>query len=78
MMLSSSKIKIYSVTELTSILGVHRVEDIGMYLSVPIKDTRLKKEDTEMMNERINIRLDAWKLKVFSFAGRCTLIKAVL
>jgi len=58
--------------------GIKSTRELGKYLSMPVLQKRMNKETFAEILERVSSRLDGWKGRVLSFAGRLTLTKAVL
>lgn len=63
--------------ELTVILGVVKVGDLGSYLGVPAIWGRSKKSGLAYVNGKILGKLQRWKQSTLSQVGREILIKAV-
>lgn len=65
-------------TELANLLGC-KVERLPFkYLGIPIKVTRLSKQDVAPVIEKMEKRLAGWKSKILSRGGRLTLINSTL
>ncbi|KAK0586151.1 hypothetical protein LWI29_001876 [Acer saccharum] len=62
---------------LAEICGSPVTKDLGKYLGVPLIHGRITKDTYKDILDRIQSRLSMWKSSTLSFAGRCTLIKAV-
>lgn len=58
--------------------GIKSTRVLGKYLSMQVLQKRMNKETFAEILERVSSRLDGWKGRVLSFAGRLTLTKAVL
>ena len=64
-------------TFLSKKCGVTLTDDLGKYLGVPILHKRHSKEHFKFIIEKIQNKLNGWKAKSLSLAGRTTLVKAV-
>ncbi|GLU11404.1 hypothetical protein SLE2022_281540 [Rubroshorea leprosula] len=64
--------------ELCSILDFPQTENLGKYLGVPLSPKKLKKQDCNFILEKVRAKLDGWKTKFFSMAGRRILASSVL
>nr|KYP33913.1 Putative ribonuclease H protein At1g65750 family [Cajanus cajan] len=65
-------------TEISSLLGYQRTDDLGEYLGVQLHHKRVSKRSLQSVMDHINKRLSKWKANTLSFAGRLTLSKSVL
>lgn len=63
--------------ELTNILGIDKVEDLGVYLGVPAIWGRSKRCGLAYVKGRLLGKIQGWKKSTLSLAGRDVLIKAV-
>ncbi|KAK3194957.1 hypothetical protein Dsin_026267 [Dipteronia sinensis] len=63
--------------ELADIGGSPIYKNLGNYLGVPLIHGRITKTTYAKIIEKTQNRLTSWKSASLSFAGRCTLIKAV-
>ena len=63
---------------LVDILAVRETMDPGFYLGLPSKLGRNKHEVMNYVKERIWSRLNSWKLKFLSKAGKEILLKTVI
>lgn len=63
--------------ELTNILGMDKVEDLGVYLGVPAIWGRSKRCGLAYVKGRLLGKIQGWKKSTLSLAGRDVLIKAV-
>lgn len=64
--------------EICSNLNITETADLGRYLGVPTILGRASKKDYQFLVDRINGKLAGWKAKLFSMAGRATLIQSCL
>lgn len=62
---------------MSSLLGIPRTNDLGKYLGVPLIHGRVTKATFQDIIEKVQGRLSSWKSKLFSLAGRATLVGAV-
>lgn len=60
------------------LLGLRLVDDHGKYLGIPTIIGRLKKYVFAALKERIWKKLQGWKKKLLSQAGKETLIKSII
>nr|KYP52889.1 Retrovirus-related Pol polyprotein LINE-1 [Cajanus cajan] len=56
--------------EISSSLGYKRTDNLGKYLGVQLHHSRVSRRTLESVMEKVNSRLDQWKTKHLSFAGR--------
>ncbi|GMI72716.1 hypothetical protein like AT3G24255 [Hibiscus trionum] len=64
--------------ELVGVGGFKLVDDLGMYLGVPLLHKRVTSATYKFLIEKVESRLSGWAARVLSLAGRITLAKAVL
>nr|KYP50870.1 Putative ribonuclease H protein At1g65750 family [Cajanus cajan] len=64
--------------ETSDTLGFQRTDNLGKYLGVQLHHTRVSKRTLNSVMEHVNRRLNQWKVKKLSFAGRLTLTRSVL
>lgn len=63
---------------ISSIAAMERTQDLGKYLGVPSIHGRITRNMFASLLERIDSRLEGWKTKFLSFAGRQVLAKFVI
>ena len=76
--LFTAGINMDGIQEISSILGIQHGHPPFKYLGVPLITTRLKKEDCQILVDRITMRVRCWTNKFLSFAGRLLLVKTVI
>lgn len=64
--------------QLSERAGIEKIENIGRYLGVPSIQGRTKKETYAYLLDKVNQKLEGWKMKHLSFAGRQIMVQAVL
>ncbi|KAF7842708.1 putative ribonuclease H protein At1g65750 family [Senna tora] len=64
--------------ELSQRLGFDFTGDLGKYLGVPIILSRVRKETYDYILTRVKNKLNNWKCKSLSLAGRITMAKSVI
>lgn len=64
--------------KLSLICGMPISYDLRTYLGVPIVHSRINASHSKHIIEKINRKLAGWKAKCLSFAGKRTLIQAVM
>ncbi|GKV42563.1 hypothetical protein SLEP1_g49947 [Rubroshorea leprosula] len=64
--------------ELCNIMGFSHTNYLGKYLGIPISAKRPCKQDYTFILDKVRAKLEGWKTKFFSIAGRTTLINSVL
>ncbi|XP_060957672.1 uncharacterized protein LOC133029200 [Cannabis sativa] len=74
----SPKISDSDRRDLTSTLGMHVLKGKEKYLGNPFFVSARKREDFNFIKTKVLNRLEGWKAKCLSQAGRTTLIKSVL
>jgi hypothetical protein len=62
---------------LSGILGVSSTQDIGKYLSFPLRSNGRNSRDFNFIVEKVQAKLTSWKSKLLSPAGRVVLIQSV-
>ncbi|KAK0580349.1 hypothetical protein LWI29_000920 [Acer saccharum] len=75
--LCSGNINRKSAKIMADICGSPITSNLGNYLGVPLIHSRITKSTYKEILEKSQQRLASWKSASLSFAGRCTLIKAV-
>nr|KYP63886.1 hypothetical protein KK1_018473 [Cajanus cajan] len=60
-------------SEISSKLGYQRTDNLGKYLGVNLHHSRVNKRTLSSVMEKINNKLNQWKMKHLSFPGRLTL-----
>lgn len=63
---------------LSSLLNIKPTLNLGTYLSIPLKSTKLHSRDLTFLLDKISNRINSWTNKFLTLAGRCTLIKSTL
>ena len=58
--------------------GLRKLPPLAKYLGIPLFLTPHRKKDLNDVKERIEDKLNSWKSKNLSWAGRATLIKSVV
>uniref|UniRef100_A0A803PBX2 CCHC-type domain-containing protein n=1 Tax=Cannabis sativa TaxID=3483 RepID=A0A803PBX2_CANSA len=74
----SPKISVFDRRDLTSAMGMHVLKGKEKYLGNPFFVSARKREDFNFIKTKVLNRLEGWKAKCLSQAGRLTLIKSVL
>uniref|UniRef100_A0A803Q247 Reverse transcriptase n=1 Tax=Cannabis sativa TaxID=3483 RepID=A0A803Q247_CANSA len=74
----SPKISVSNRRDLTSTMGTHVLKGREKYLGNPFFVSARKREDFNFIKTKVLNRLEGWKAKCLSQAGRLTLIKSVL
>ncbi|GLT77919.1 hypothetical protein SLA2020_494730 [Shorea laevis] len=59
-------------------MGCKQKESLGKYLGIPILDKRPCKQDFVFILDKVRAKLEGWKARFFSLAGRVTLINSVM
>ena len=54
-----------------------KVPENVIYLGAPLFTSRSRSKDFEYLQEKLEARLNGWRSKSLSWAGRCTLIKSM-
>ena len=54
-----------------------KVPENAIYLGAPLFTSRSRSKDFKYLQEKLEARLNGWRSKSLSWAGRCTLIKSV-
>ncbi|KAK0586532.1 hypothetical protein LWI29_008529 [Acer saccharum] len=73
----SSNISSSYAKDLADLCGSPITNKLGSYLGVPLIHGRIRSDTYKVILEKTQKRLASWKSASLSFAGRCTLIKAV-
>ncbi|CAL8995128.1 unnamed protein product [Prunus brigantina] len=64
--------------EISGICGSPLTDNLGRYLGMPLLHSRVTKGTFMGIVDKVHKRLASWKSKLLSFAGRTTLIQAVM
>ena len=64
--------------ELSNLFGFCHTSNLGRYLGVPFLYERCKVSDFQFIIDRMTQRLNGWKTRTLSLAGRITLAKSAL
>ncbi|XP_019162021.1 PREDICTED: uncharacterized protein LOC109158590 [Ipomoea nil] len=64
--------------EISTALNIPETKDLGRYLGVPSIHGRITQSTHGSLIERVAARLEGWKTKTLTFAGRVTLAKSVI
>lgn len=64
--------------DLAGLAGIKQVHNMGSYLGVPSIQGRVKKDSYAYILDRVNSKLDGWKMKFLSFAGRQIMAQTIL
>jgi hypothetical protein len=64
--------------ELVLLSGFNETPSLGKYLGVPLVGRAPRRSDYNYLINQVKSKLSAWKAKQLSFAGRVTLLKAVI
>ena len=67
----------YLKSRLANSIGINALNKKEKYLGIPIAFGRDKKAATDEIIEKVKQRLQGWKMKTLSQAGRATLISSV-
>ncbi|KAL4340840.1 hypothetical protein GQ457_08G018090 [Hibiscus cannabinus] len=63
--------------QISSVLGISEVSDPGIYLGVPLKVGKNKKDTLGFVNETVDKRIEGWTKRLLSFGGREIFLKSV-
>ena len=66
------------VRELSNQFGFHLIRNLGRYLGVPLLHERCKALDFQFVLDRMSQKLNSWKSRFLSLAGRVTLAQFTL
>nr|KYP63778.1 Putative ribonuclease H protein At1g65750 family [Cajanus cajan] len=64
--------------EISNAFGFQRTDNLSKYLRVNIHHDKVNRHLLRSVKEKVNQRLNSWKARNLSFAGRLTLTKSVL
>ncbi|GKV15349.1 hypothetical protein SLEP1_g26146 [Rubroshorea leprosula] len=64
--------------EICSVMGFLQKDSLGKYLGIPISSKRPCKQDYVFILDKVRAKLEGWKVRFFSLAGRITLINFVM
>lgn len=74
----STNIKAELASRIVDIAGINRTEDLGKYLGVPSLHGRASYKNFSIILDRMDKRLQGWKTRYLSLAGRQVLAQSVL
>lgn len=74
----SNNVSAGEATNIVDAAGIPRTTELGKHLGVPSLHGRVTKNLFAPMIERVNNRLEGWKMRVLSMAGRQVLVKSTL
>lgn len=63
---------------ISNTLGIEETNDLGMYLGMPTRTSRVTRDTFGYLCEKIDSCLAGWKTKYLSLAGRITLAKSTV
>nr|KYP70239.1 Putative ribonuclease H protein At1g65750 family [Cajanus cajan] len=66
------------INEISSSFSFQQAENLGKYLGIPLHHSRVNRATYSGIIEKVTQRLNNWKAKSLSFAGRLTLTKSFL
>lgn len=69
---------IESMNAICSVIGFERVDDLGVYLDMPLFHARVGKHSFEFIVDNVRRKLNGWDARRISLAGRITLAKSAL
>ncbi|KAA3473450.1 LINE-1 reverse transcriptase isogeny [Gossypium australe] len=64
--------------QISQLFGFQEVQNLGMYLGVPLLHDRVTKNTLNFVVDKIRRKLHSWDARKLSFAGRITLAQSVL
>ncbi|KAA3482036.1 RNA-directed DNA polymerase (Reverse transcriptase) [Gossypium australe] len=64
--------------QISQLLGFQEVQNLGMYLGVPLLHDRVTKSTLNFVVDKIRRKLNSWDARKLSFAGRITLAQSIL
>ncbi|KAA3463577.1 LINE-1 reverse transcriptase isogeny [Gossypium australe] len=64
--------------QISQLFGFQEVQNLGMYLGVPLLHDRVTKNTLDFVVDKIRRKLNSWDARNLSFAGRITLAQSVL
>ncbi|KAK8557110.1 hypothetical protein V6N13_035214 [Hibiscus sabdariffa] len=65
-------------TIISNRLGFQRVDDMGMYLGSPVRNSGASNDRFNFIADKLRMKLDGWSAKHLSLTGRFTLAHSVL
>ena len=74
----SKVVQLNQKRRLKNILQMKKVPENARYLGASLFITRSRVKDFKYLQEKLESRLNGWRSKSLSWAGRCTLIKSVV